>query len=145
MSVYRRYPGKHDLVVAAIGCVEDAEFDVERAGMRDYLVAFLRRLRDEVQTADGVRLLAALYASSTEHPELLELLRRKVLFQTERRLRDRLRKAVEGGEVRADLDVEAVVEQLLGAFFYRHLAGRRTGRDWPRRTVDGLWPLMVSR
>jgi hypothetical protein len=51
---------------------------------------------------------------------------------------------VERGQIRPDLDVERVLDLLLGAFFAAVFADGRPGPGWAEEIVDALWPALAA-
>jgi predicted nucleotidyltransferase len=47
-----------------------------------------------------------------------------------------IQRGIERGEIRADIDVEIVVNLLNGAYVTQHLAGGPILEDWAERLVD---------
>jgi hypothetical protein len=43
-----------------------------------------------------------------------------------------------------DLDIERILDFLLGALFAAFLSQGRPHPDWSRRTVDAIWPAPAS-
>ena len=71
------------------------------------------------------------------HPEILEKARETMIGPAVERFRRVLRKGVERGELKADLDVERAADALLGSYFTRYYERGRPGPEWPeagRRT-----------
>jgi Tetracyclin repressor-like, C-terminal domain len=54
-----------------------------------------------------------------------------------------IRDGIKRRQVRPDVDLERVLDLLLGAFFAAVFASGRPGPDWPEATVDALWPALA--
>jgi AcrR family transcriptional regulator len=120
-TLYRRFPCKVDLAVAACEAVSPTLPPLPDTGsLRDDLLDVLEVLVNKLRTSDTGRLMPAMVAAAPTNPEVREALRR---VSTSRRTRtaDVLRRAVARGEVREDLDVEVVADVLTGPVVYRHL------------------------
>ena len=76
-------------------------------------------------------------AAATD-PELFEVLRDRLIEPRVEAVRTIIRRAVERGEFRADLDIEAATDALMGAYTFLML---RTGRSWDELD-DGLHPIV---
>jgi AcrR family transcriptional regulator len=136
-TIYRRYRNKADLASAALARITADEF--ERApvpeGTREALIDHLRRFEHGTGQV-GLDVIASLLGERSD-PELLELHRERVVSRGRARARVILRRAQERGEVRADADLDATMEMLIGSLFARRLAGG-DGSPWPEAAVDTL-------
>ena len=56
-----------------------------------------------------------------------------------------IQEGVERGQIRPDVNVERVLDLLLGAFFAAVFASGRPGPDWPEAIIDALWPALAAR
>lgn len=135
-SVYRRFPSKVELVVAACHAAVPYEPDLPESGsLTDDLVTLLGNLGRKLETSRSGRLMPAMVAASGTNPEVREALAR---FAASRRsnLRALLERGVERGDLRADADVDLLVDCLVGPVIYRHLIGGAPMQSAVRRLVD---------
>ena len=136
-SVYRRFPSKVDLAVAACEAVSPALPPVPDTGsVRDDLVAVVSFLVDKLQGSDSGRLMPAMVAAAGHNEDVREAMRR---FSVSRRSLtiEVLRRAVERGQLSADLDVDLFADMLSGPIIYRHLiSGRPVNKKVARALVD---------
>jgi len=138
-TLYRRYPTKIELAVAALARVAAAEPAVDTGSARADLVAMLGSFRRSLTGTRSLALLGTVLSEETHTPELAARWREALLRPRRAGLRAALERGVARGEVRADADLEAVVNLLVGSFYARHLTGEGIPRDWPRRVVDTVW------
>ena len=118
-TLYRRHPHKEQLVVDALATLAEAVAPV--AGTpRDQLVALLEGLQRRTGSLAG-RLFPRLVSEAVDNPQLMALYRQQVVEPRRERFRAVLRRAVELGEVRPDLDVDHAVDLLVGPVAYRSL------------------------
>jgi AcrR family transcriptional regulator len=136
-TLYRRWAGKADLAMAALARGIDVEEQPPAAGATgDRLVFVLRNLTHRLVRPGSMALVGTLLAEEARTPELIALFRDRVWkrrWQTLRRILDDGRAR---GEVRADADLDAAINLLIGAIYARHLSGASVPRDWPARTVS---------
>lgn len=135
-TLYRRWPTKADLVMAALA----RGIDIERTPPADAdtetaLVLLLRTLRERLLRPNAMALVGTLLAEEAQTPELIALFRERVWGRRAAMARDILARGKARGDVRADADVEAVVGMLIGAIYAQYLSGARVPRTWPERTV----------
>jgi AcrR family transcriptional regulator len=143
-SVYRRYATKAEMVTAAV-CTMSAVAEAGAcAGTRATLTALLEDFRRCIEPHDGVSIVSSLYLQRHDHPEMLESFRERIITPARHRLAAVLELARERGEVRPDVDPEAAVEMMVGAYLYRTFAGLPTGPDWPERVVAAAWPGLAA-
>jgi AcrR family transcriptional regulator len=120
-TIYRRYPSKVDLVIAAATylCVEHS-VPVDTGTLRGDLVQTLENLRDLL--VDPVMGVAKrrLVSDAMQNDDLARAHRGLVLQRREAVL-EMLRRAVARGELRTDADLELATDELGAPLFYRHM------------------------
>jgi AcrR family transcriptional regulator len=139
-TIYRRYRDKADLVSAAI---KTLRAPVRRSASGDARLDLIAHL-ESVRRNYGVSLAGALLMEEPYNPRLLELFRERMVMPQRRLVAETVREGIERGEIRPDLDVERVLDLLLGAFFAAVFAGGRPGPGWPEATVNALWPALAD-
>jgi AcrR family transcriptional regulator len=139
-TVYRRYRDKVDLVSAAI---ETLRAPVKRSASGDTRTDLIAHL-ESVRRNYGISLAGTLLMEEPYNPGLLELFRERMVMPQRQIVAETIREGVERGQIRPDLDVERVLDLLLGAFFAAVFAGGRPGPAWPEATVDALWPALAA-
>jgi AcrR family transcriptional regulator len=138
-TIYRRYPSKRDLVVAALSSIA-ATIEPPQAGddTRADLATLLRRtFRIFERDGMGFLMLGTLLVRERDDPELLAQFRREVIGPRIAVVAALLRRGVERGEVRAGVDPEITTQMLAGAMFARHIGGGALDDDW-LETVIGI-------
>jgi hypothetical protein len=73
-------------------------------------------------------------------PSLLARFRERLLAPRRARIERILTRGVSDGTLRADLDLDAATNLLVGSFYARYLASSEIPADWPDRIVDAVWP-----
>jgi len=133
-SIYRRWPSKRHLVAyAVLNEMGDNPAADTGGGLRADLEAVVETLLNAFAGPLG-QALAGLVADMAEDAELAETIRQEVLAARRKSMREALVRATARGEIRADLDVELVLDMLTGPFYFRTLFGhaplsRRMTRD----------------
>jgi hypothetical protein len=100
---------------------------------------------DGVRRNYGVSLAGTLLMEEPYNPRLLELFRERMVTPQRRIVAKTIQEGIDRGEIRPDVDVERVLDLVLGAFFAAVFASGRPGPDWPEATVDALWPALAAR
>ena len=141
-TVYRHYPTKVDLAVAAIRQVPTFTGWGEGTGSIE------ERLARAMGTAsDRAPVFAAVLSTAIVHrstvPELLAALREHVLIPRQAAIAAFLDEGITAGEVRAGID-PLTVAALLAGVSIQHLAGTRTahGKAGARIDFDHVWALL---
>jgi AcrR family transcriptional regulator len=134
-TVYRRWPTKDALIAEALDTLADDVEAVETGSLRDDLVAWLNALRRRnIQTLAG-QIMPKLAAERSDHPELFATYSQRVLEPSRQHAAELLRRGIASEELVADVDVDLVVDMLVGPVVYRQymsgdreVSGTRIGR-----------------
>ncbi len=120
-TIYRRYPGKVDLVVAAARCfTQGPELPPDTGTTRGDLRALVDGLIEILTTTPLGRVLPILVAARTR---VAELERTYADIVAEKRARNSIvvRRAIERGDLRPDVDPEMLIDSYVSPIFYRFL------------------------
>jgi AcrR family transcriptional regulator len=139
-TVYRRYRDKADLVSAAIETLRAPAKRSASGDARRDLIAHL----DSVRRNYGISLAGTLLMEEPYNPQLLELFRERMVTPQRQIVAATITEGIERGQIRADIEIERVLDLLLGAFFAAVFAQGRPGPDWPEQTVEALWPAITA-
>jgi AcrR family transcriptional regulator len=143
-TVYRRYATKAEMVTAAV-CTLASEYDPDGCpDARATVTALLRSFHENVAPCDGIAMVASLYLQRHEHPEMLESFRERVIRPCRLRMAAVIELARDRGDLRPDVDAEAVVEMLIGSYLYRTFAGIEIPDDWAESAVAAIWPGLTA-
>jgi AcrR family transcriptional regulator len=125
-TIYRRWPSKADLVAEAVACMKDDQLsDVDNGNVRDDLFQLGRQSLKGKDTAEVTDVMIKLMSARARHPELQEAFVRQVIEPRRRIVADVLRRGVERGEIRPDIDVELAMDVILGLVSYRSMVSAR--------------------
>jgi AcrR family transcriptional regulator len=134
-TLYLRFPSKFDLALAALASLPIVDRAPDTGSTKGDLVALLREMQGVIEHT-GLGILGTVLTEEVEHPELIERLRNQLVRPRARSYRTVIRRGIERGEIRDDVDVEIVVNLLNGAYITQHLAGGPILSDWAERLVD---------
>jgi AcrR family transcriptional regulator len=139
-TIYRRYPTKRDLVIAALQ-VEVPMPELSATGdVRTSLRAAVHTVVHRMVDSGALRILGSLLVEASREPELLALFRERLLQPRRILIADLLRTGIERGELRPDLDPMVVTEMLAGATIAHHaILGLPLSDDWIDALVDHIW------
>lgn len=142
-TVYRWWSSKTDVLVDAF--LQDA---TEHLTPPDYgdverdLRAHLSQLADFLSRSDPGAVFKALIGHAQHDPTFAAAFRTRYLDEQRRRDRLPLDRAAQRGQVPADLDVAAELDQIMGPIYYRVLV---TGEPVDRSFTDHLVDRFLSR
>jgi len=127
-TIYRRWASKAELVRDAIVYLHE-EFDVPDTGsLRGDYAAIAQLVRDSTRRAGpgAAMVMPRLLAESANDRELYEIFYANLVGPRRKALGDLLQRAVDRGEIRADVDLELMIDLFAGPAVYRLLI---TGGD----------------
>jgi AcrR family transcriptional regulator len=136
-TIYRRYPGKVDLVVAAARCftqgpVEPPDTGSTRGDFRELVDGLISLLT----TTPLGRVLPILIAARTR-VAALDVAYAEIVASKRARSAAVIRRAIERGDLRSDVDPELVADCYVSPIFYRFLiTGAPLDEDFASRIVD---------
>src|SRR5215216_3496671 len=140
-AIYRRYPSKDELVTAAVAALVDEEIVVPDTGStRADLLALMREAVELYRGSLPGQLMPNLVSAMAERPELARVVRDGFLTRRRSALSEVLRRGVDRGDLRPDLDVELALDVLGGPLFYRLLI---TGGPIDEQLAENVTELML--
>jgi AcrR family transcriptional regulator len=138
-TIYRRWPGKEDLLLDAIGALQNPLPEPAGKSVRADLVAILGAMRDSVADPRRAREFALLLGEGAKYPRLMARYVETILEPRREVIRSVLRRGVAAGELRPDADIEVALFMLTGAVLAR---GKYDPGSFPpgyvERVVDEL-------
>jgi AcrR family transcriptional regulator len=120
-TIYRRFPSKEELVIAALETVSVPQPAPDTGSVRADLIEFALRRLEEAEAVStplvGMRLLSDLW----QHPKLLAIFSERILAPARAPLVAIVERGIARGELRDDIDQDVIVDSLFGGIFYRTL------------------------
>lgn len=139
-TVYRRYRDKAELVSAAIDTLRDPSKRPDSGDARRDLVAHVDNMRRNFDMS----LAGTLLMEEPHNARLIALFRERMVLPRRQIIRDSIEKGIDRGQIRPDVDIEQIIDLLLGALFGAVLSDGRPAPDWSKSTIDSLWPALAS-
>jgi AcrR family transcriptional regulator len=140
-AIYRRYRSKDELLTAAVAALVDEEIAVPDTGStREDLLVLMREAVELYRGSLAGRLMPSLIGAMAQRPELARAVREGFLAGRRRALSEVLRRGVERGDLRPDIDVELALDLLGGPLFYRLLV---TGGPLDEQLAEGVTDLIL--
>ncbi|MEW9555876.1 TetR/AcrR family transcriptional regulator [Nonomuraea sp. NPDC050783] len=143
-TLYRRWPTKDHLAVAVVARLQEDDEITDTGDIRADLVTYLEKIAtalNRMRAAGGragpsAGVVAELAAAAARHEDIGRLARRQYAERNALALA-LIERARVRGELRADLDAEALFDQLAGALYYRvMITGAPVDRAYAERLVS---------
>ena len=139
-TIYRRYPTKRDLVIAALSREVPFPPPPSDVPAREALELFVRTGIHMLIDTGAVRVLASLLIEDQREPGILDTFRARLLEPRRDLVVQMLRRGMQRGELRPDIDPLVVTEMVAGAIFGHHIVlGQPTTEAWIEDLVDHVW------
>src|SRR6266571_4595028 len=145
-TIYRRWPNKEELLLAALGSMKSPFPEPEGASVRDDLVAMLTVMCEDKADPRKARRYALLLGEGGKYPRLMQRYKETVIGPRHDAMREVIRHGIAAGELRADTDVEIALLALTGTVLAKEKAadGSLNG-EFAARIVDELMLGMAAR
>lgn len=129
-TIYRRYAGKTELVVAAIveACAPQGPALVGN-DLQD-LIGILEFFRSHFEANIQLPTLGSLLQESRSQPDLIAAFRTAAIHVYRRHLLALVKATIRGGVLRHEADPKTVVQMLIGAYYARAIAGDPFPNNW---------------
>jgi AcrR family transcriptional regulator len=146
-TVYRRFPGKEQLVIEAVASLVEPPERVDGASVRDELVALLEVVRRKSDSSLAGKIFPRLLGASADNPQLMRRYREQVLEPRRRRFLSVLARAVDEGLLRPDVELDHAADLLVGPMVYRNLIRNDPppGPELAARIVDDVLVALAPR
>ena len=138
-TVYRRWPSKDELVIAAVANQIKGSVHEPTGDLRRDLMDQAESLVERWSSNHYVGMLGTAIVERRHHPAIYEQLLEKLVEPRRRQMRDILETAQTNGQARPDLDIEVIVAMFVGSFYAMTIAGRwEEGENWATRLTDTI-------
>ena len=138
-TIYRRWPGKEDLLIAALAALKSPLPAPRGESVRDDLIAMLTVTVRDSDDPRYARQFAMLHGEGERYPRLLARYKETAVEPRRETVRQVIQQGIETGELRDDTDVEIAMLTLMGAVMARikHDYGE-AAPEFATRVVDQL-------
>jgi len=145
-TIYRRWPNKEELLLAAFGSLKSPFPEPKGVSVRDDLLAMVQVMCADKADPRRARRYALLLGEGEKYPRLMARYKETVVQPRRDAMRAVIRHGVETGELRPDTDVEIAMLTLTGAIMAQEKSPDGTfDGDFPVRLVDGLLQGLSAR
>src|SRR5579863_4835868 len=118
-TLYRRWPGKEDLLIAAFAAMRRPLPEPYGESAREDLVRLLTVVAEDADDPRYAQQYALLHGAGERFPRLVAGYKERVVEPRRELVRSVLRRGIETGELRPDTDVEVAMLLLTGAVMAR--------------------------
>ncbi|HEX4834293.1 MAG TPA: TetR/AcrR family transcriptional regulator C-terminal ligand-binding domain-containing protein [Trebonia sp.] len=118
-TLYRRYPGKEDLLIAALAALKSPLPEPRGQSVRDDLIAMVDVMACDSDDPRFARQFAMLHGEGERYPRLLRRYKETVVEPRREMIRSVIRRGIASGELRPGTDVEVAMLALTGAVMAR--------------------------
>jgi AcrR family transcriptional regulator len=138
-TLYRRWSGKEDLLIAAFASLKSPLPEPKGESAREDLIAMLDSMARDADDPRYARQFALLHGEGARYPRLVARYKEQVMEPRRDLVRQVLRRGVAAGELRADTDVEVAMLALTGAVLSREKHDPNPAEPgFAQRVVDEL-------
>jgi AcrR family transcriptional regulator len=144
-TVYRRWPSKADLVVAAfVNAVRDIPAAPDTGSLReDLIILFDDLLRELAELGD---IISSLVGELRRNPDLAAVMEESYLASRRRSVLDVFERAAAAGQLAPDADIDLLWQLAPATVFFRAMiSGEPVDRDLIRRLVDQVIMPLAGR
>ncbi|TAJ49811.1 MAG: TetR/AcrR family transcriptional regulator [Herbiconiux sp.] len=141
-TLYRRWPSKGELVIDAVVCMKRGDIDLgnlpDTGTLRGDLVAMIKPRTIE-ESERKLQVMAGLMSAVARSPELAEAINRAIIEPRAEVNRILLRRAIDRGEIAADIDIETLSMITPSMAAYRTLVLKRpVDREFLITMIDNV-------
>ena len=145
-TIYRRWPNKEELLLAAFASLKSPLPEPKGVSVRDDLLAMVEVMCADKADPRKARRYALLLGDGDKYPRLMARYKETVVQPRRDAMRAVIRRGIETGELRPDTDVEIAMLSLTGAIMAQDQSASGTlDDDFAVRLVDGLLQGLSAR
>lgn len=145
-TLYRRYGSKEELVAAAVRHLNQHIPVPDTGNVRDDILAVAGSVLAAAARVGAATFMPRMLAESAGDPEMHAIFYENLVAPRRAVMAEVLRRGVERGELRRDLDVELAIDMLTGPWVYRMLiSGGRMPTVDPQRLLDAVLAGIAAR
>ena len=138
-TVYRRWRNKEDLLLAALGSLKSPLPDPHGASVRDDLITLVTVMSQDASDPRRTRQYTLLLGEGEKYPRLMARYAETIVEPRRNVIRSVLRRGIETGELRPDIDIEIALLTMTGAAMSRGKCDTiERNAEFAERVVDSL-------
>lgn len=118
-TIYRRWEGKEALLLDVVRSMEPVDPPLPGTSVRDDLVAIVESLRQRGLAKRSSALLHNVFAQMQSYPKLWDMYHRTAVLPRRQRMDEVLRRGIDNGEIRSDVDFDLLHDLFVGPMLVR--------------------------
>jgi AcrR family transcriptional regulator len=146
-TIYRRWANKEALLVDAVASLKGPLPELPGLSVRDDLVTLLEPVGQAKSTNSKASTVLPCLISELRRSPMLHQCYQRIVEPRRELMREVLRRGMSTGELRTDLDLEAVLAILVGPMVAQSVLDwnpNLSREDLARRVVDAVWPALAE-
>jgi AcrR family transcriptional regulator len=137
VTVYRRWPSKGALALDVLLELQDFEPAPDTGTTRGDLIAIVQRLHAGLAHPTATAIIPGLATDMARDPTLAQSFRDRFVAPRRQSAAEVIERAVQRGDLPADVDEDLLIDLLIGPFYYRiFITGHRVETDLAEKLVD---------
>jgi len=137
-TIYRRWPNKEELLLAAFTSLKSPYPEPKGVSVRDDLLAMVKVMCADKGDPRKARRYALLLGEGDKYPRLMARYKETVVQPRRDAMRAVIRRGVQNGDLRPDTDVEIAMLTLTGVIMAHEKDAGTLDDEFATRLVDGL-------
>jgi AcrR family transcriptional regulator len=134
-TIYRRWATKIELATASIATIANDDPPTTERDVWKALLAELKLFDDALSRGHGISIIGTLLAHEEQEPAMIALYREHVAKARRDRFRAVFARGISDGVLPADIDVDLLLNMMLGYYYASYIGGEGQPSDWPERCV----------
>ncbi len=124
-TIYRRWKTKEDLVSEAFGSIADKVQIPNTGNKMEDLLKIAKEMIESVSQSFGVSVqkVTPIILEIISNPELMRMYQEQYILPRRQIFTHILEDSIESGQIHSDVDIDLVIDQLIGTYFYFALMG----------------------
>jgi AcrR family transcriptional regulator len=139
-TIYRRYRNRKEMIAAALTSLASPPQPPDAASPQPVLEWVIEQSFKAIESGIGLGGVAALLTN--EDSQFTELIR-TLLIAHRAALATVVENAAATGQLRADIDIETVLDCIVGAYLAEQARSGKVQPGWTRRILRTLWPAIA--
>jgi len=118
-SLYRRFPTKTDMAIAAVERMrQEIPIIPSKGSAYERLLFLMEATRTGIQGSRYGRIMLAVISHGQERPELAQLVYDRILLPRRQQVREIVQQGIQNGEFPSTLNIDVVMPTLIGPMLY---------------------------
>lgn len=134
-TIYRRWRTKIELATASIATMANDDPPTTEPDVWKALLAELKLLDHALSRGHGISIIGTLLAHEEQEPAMIALYREHVAKARRDRIRAVFARGIDEGVLPAGIDVDLLLNMMVGYYYASYIGGEGQPGDWPERCI----------